>query len=91
MLYGSLPEIRRRFSSQEVIINPLSELPAEIPGVVSVHAENSETHLQLAEGVSPQDILESLVRMQIPLERFEVAVPTLDQIFIQVVKGQASE
>jgi ABC-type uncharacterized transport system ATPase subunit len=35
--------------------------------------------------VSPQDFLKSLVSANINIDQFEIATPTLDEIFIQVV------
>ena len=47
---------------------------------------NSATKLILAEGSTPQDVLSDLVAHDITIEKFEIALPTLDEIFIQVVK-----
>ena len=35
-----------------------------------------------------QDILRMLVDQKIEIEQFEIAMPTLDEIFIQVVKDE---
>jgi ABC-2 type transport system ATP-binding protein len=53
-----------------------------------VEHENSTAHLQLAPGTSAQSVLRELVERNIPVEQFEIAMPTLDEIFIQVVQGQ---
>jgi ABC-2 type transport system ATP-binding protein len=47
---------------------------------------NSATKLILMEGSTPQDVLSTLVAHDIAIEKFEIALPTLDEIFIQVVK-----
>ncbi|GAP10084.1 ABC-type uncharacterized transport system, ATPase component [Bellilinea caldifistulae] len=92
MLYGKLSDIRRQYSGQEVIVHPLNELPAQIPGVSRIDRDNSGYILHLADQTTPQAILKNLVEQGIPLERFEVALPTLDEIFIQVVtsRGEVS-
>ncbi|GIV65113.1 MAG: ABC transporter ATP-binding protein [Bellilinea sp.] len=92
MLYGKLSDIRRQYSGQEVIVHPLNELPAQIPGVSRIDRNNSGYILHLADQTTPQAILKNLVEQGIPLERFEVALPTLDEIFIQVVtaRGEVS-
>ncbi|MEN4011261.1 MAG: ATP-binding cassette domain-containing protein [Chloroflexota bacterium] len=90
MLYGNLDKIRRSYSGQDVIIHPLSKLPADIPGVEKVIPENSSFRLHLSPQVSPQELLKILVERGIALERFEIAIPTLDEIFIQVVTNQGA-
>ncbi|GIV63696.1 MAG: ATP-binding cassette domain-containing protein [Chloroflexota bacterium] len=92
MLYGKLSDIRRQYSGQEVIVHPLNELPAQIPGVSRIDRDNSGYILHLADQATPQAILKNLVAQGVALERFEVALPTLDEIFIQVVtaRGEVS-
>lgn len=92
MLYGGLEEIRRSYSGQELHIQALDELPAALPGVQSIRKENSHLSLHLDAGVSAQTVLQELVERGIRLEKFEIAMPTLDEIFIQVVtEGKAGE
>lgn len=91
MLYGKLNDIRRQYSGQEVIVHPLNELPAQIPGVSRIDRNNSGYILHLADQTSPQMILKNLVDQDIALERFEVSLPTLDEIFIQVVTARGED
>lgn len=88
MLYGGLDDIRRRYAGQDVRLRSPNPLPADLTGVEAVTAENSTTHLKLTAGVTPQLILRELVQRNVVLEQFEVAVPSLDEIFIRVVKGE---
>jgi ABC-2 type transport system ATP-binding protein len=87
MLYGPLDEIRKRFSGNALLVRANSPLP-ELPGVLSTERSNGALRLNLAEEAQPQDILRELVSRDIILEQFEVAVPTLDEIFIRVVRNQ---
>ena len=87
MLYGKLNDIRRQYASQEVTVRTLQELPTDLPGVAAIQPLNGSTHLHLQKGTTPQDILRTLVARDIPLESFEIAMPTLDQIFIQIVQN----
>jgi len=92
MLYGRLDEIRRRFATRTVLVRSPKILPAELKGVEEVQALNGIFLLKLAEGTSAQNLLRQLIALEIPIEQFELATPTLDEIFIQVVKGEpASE
>ena len=57
-----------------------------IQGVQKIEPLNGSTRLVLAPGATPQGVLRELVNLNINLEQFEIAVPTLDEIFIQVVQ-----
>lgn len=85
MLYGNLSDIQRDFSGHAVLVRTLEPLP-ELPGVISIEDHNAAQKLQLDEKVQPQEILRTLVNRGIAVEQFEVALPTLDEIFIQVVQ-----
>jgi hypothetical protein len=41
----------------------------------------------LAPQTRPQDVLRTLVEQEAAVEHFEIAVPTLDEIFIMAVQG----
>ncbi len=90
VLYGGLDEIKRRYASNAVVVHALQELPTVLPGVREISKRNSHFLLKLEPGKTPQDILHTLVEKNIPLEQFEIAIPTLDEIFIQVVQGEGA-
>jgi ABC-2 type transport system ATP-binding protein len=85
VLYGDLEQIRRQYSGHAVLVRLAGELPA-VPGIEQVLAHNNAAKLILAEGTSPQDVLRALMAQDATLERFEIAIPTLDEIFIRVVE-----
>ncbi len=88
MLYGKLQDIRRNYKSQSVIVRPVNALPAAITGVTEVVKQNNHYLLHLCEGCSSQQVLKSLMEQGVEMEQFEVAIPSLDEIFIQVVKTE---
>jgi len=90
MLYGSLEEIRRRFSSHALVVKAGGPLP-ELPGVEQVEPVNGSVKLHLSAGTQPQEILKALVARDLPIERFELALPDLDEIFIRVVQGEGGQ
>jgi ABC-2 type transport system ATP-binding protein len=62
-----------------------------LPGVEAAREGASGAHrLSLADGTTPQDVLAALVAGGTIVERFEVATPALDEIFVQVV-GRGGE
>lgn len=91
MLYGHLENIRHQFAREAVEIKTHAAIPGDLPGVIEILPHNSSTLLKLAPGVKAQSILAALVERQIPLEQFEISLPTLDEIFIQVVKESGVE
>lgn len=86
LLQGELSEIRDRFRTNEVIIEALNPLPEHINGVSKIERLNDAHRLTPQAGISAHDLLNELVAQGIELNSFEVAVPTLDEIFIRVVK-----
>jgi ABC-2 type transport system ATP-binding protein len=86
VLYGDLAEIRHRFSGHAVLVRAAQEIPA-MPGVEQVVTHNGAVKLTLAEETTPQDILCRLTAQDVILEKFEIAIPSLDEIFIRVVEA----
>ena len=89
VLYGELDGIRRQFAGHAVLLRTPAELP-ELGGVMKHEAHNASERLTLADNVSPQELLQELVARDIPIEQFEIAAPTLDEIFIRVVQEEVS-
>ena len=87
VLYGNLDEIRRRYSGHAVLVGAAGELPP-LAGVEEVTAHNGVVKLTLADDTVPQDVLSALLAQGVVVERFEIAVPTLDEIFIRVVAAR---
>ena len=87
VLYGSLDEIRRAHSGHAINVRIQGPTP-ELEGVQAVSQEDGALHLTLSEDVTPQDILNQLVKKSNVIEQFEVAIPTLDDIFVQTVQSE---
>jgi ABC-2 type transport system ATP-binding protein len=90
VLYGELDEIRRRFSGHAVLVRAPGELPA-IPGIERVVTHNDAVRLDLSEGTTPQAALRALLEHDVSLEKFEIATPSLDEIFIRAVGERRTE
>jgi ABC-2 type transport system ATP-binding protein len=85
VLYGPLADIRRRFATNTVKVDLDGEFD-HITGVAHFTNQNSSYRMMLEEGVSPEQVLQELVRMpQITVKRFEQVEPSLDEIFVRVV------
>jgi ABC-2 type transport system ATP-binding protein len=88
VLYGTLKEIQNHFSSRDVMVTPLENLPETIEGVHEVRKMNGRFRLILKDDAQPNRILKSLINQGVELVEFEIAVPPLNEIFIQVVQKQ---
>lgn len=84
VLYGNLADIRREHSGHAVSVRIAGELP-QLTGVLNVNEENGSQQLLLNEYTTPQDILQQLVSRGAMVEQFEIALPSLDEIFIRMV------
>ncbi|MFW5713737.1 MAG: ABC transporter ATP-binding protein [Brevefilum sp.] len=86
VLYGTLLEIQKQFASKDILVTPLSDFPNTIPGVANIKQLNGRYQLVLEESAEPNKILKSLINQGVELTEFEIAVPPLNEIFIQVVQ-----
>jgi ABC-2 type transport system ATP-binding protein len=91
VLYGPLDDIRGQFSGHAVVIRTPDELP-NLPGVERIDQHNSSSYrLNLAQSTDTQDVLRLLVERGIRIDQYEIAAPTLDEIFIRVVMADDQE
>jgi ABC-2 type transport system ATP-binding protein len=88
VLYGGVDEIRRRYADNAVRVVARGELPA-FPGVVETSRKGNEHTLHLPTDMNPQALLRQLADTpDLMVESFELAIPTMDDIFVRVVAGQ---
>jgi ABC-2 type transport system ATP-binding protein len=87
VLYGKVDEIKRNFAGNAVVVTGQGDF-SQVVGALEARRENGAWHLALAPGVSSQDIFRALaLRDDVKVERFEIAEPSLDDIFVSVVQG----
>ncbi len=92
VLYGEVSKIKRDFAGNALTIVGQGDFSG-LPGVLEVrHHNNATWNLTLNAGTDPQDVLRALMRRDhIRLERFEIAEPSLEDIFVTVVQNAGSE
>ena len=91
VLYGPVNEIKRNFAGNAVTIEGQGDF-SQIPGVLETRNQNGTWHLALEIGTNPQAVLRTLAaRQDVRIERFELAEPSLDDIFIHVVQNGAAK
>jgi ABC-2 type transport system ATP-binding protein len=89
VLEGGLEEVRRQYAGNAVLVRVAGDLP-DVPGVQSAAPYNHSTKWTLTEGTTPQDVLRALVAGNAAVEQFEIALPSLEEVFIKAV-GRGGE
>jgi ABC-2 type transport system ATP-binding protein len=90
VLYGNVDKIKQEFAGHAVAVRGQGDFTG-IPGVMETRPENGGWHLTLEDGTNPQEILHALTNREgIIIERFEIAEPSLDDIFVSVVQDRKS-
>jgi ABC-2 type transport system ATP-binding protein len=89
VLLGTVAEVRRQFASNILRLSGSGEI-GHLPGVTHIErCTPTEWQLTLAAEASPQVVLQALtVNGHFTVDRFEVGLPTLDEIFVQVVRAE---
>lgn len=83
VLYGNLKEIKSQYKDGSVILDFEGKL-GQLPGVAKKHAHKDYVELVLDGKTEPKEILERLMGSGIIIKRFEVATPSLNEIFLKV-------
>ena len=90
VLYGKVDQIKRDFAGHAVAIRGQGNFSG-LPGVLETRFENGGWHLTLEEDANPQDIFQSIAKLDgIKIESFEIAEPSLDDIFVTIVQDRKS-
>lgn len=91
VLYGNVADIRRQHAGNALIVGGRGNMDG-LPGVLEVRREadqGGDWRLSLATGVDPQSVLLALARREgVAIHRFEVAEPSLEDIFVSVVQDE---
>ena len=86
VLYGEVDKIKRDFAGNAVVVEGQGDFSG-VPGVLETRHENHTWHMALQPSVSPQDVFRAVAaRDGLKIERFEIAEPSLDDIFVSVVQ-----
>lgn len=89
-LDGPLAEIKRRFAGSELFAVTDVD-PANADGVLESRRDGAGYALRLAEGRTPEDVLRWLLERGAKIDRFELATPSLEEIFLRVVERDRTE
>jgi ABC-2 type transport system ATP-binding protein len=84
VLYGNLAEIKSKYVSNSVLVNFQGQI-GDVPGVIEKRPRRDYTEFVLDGKTTPQQVLSRLVNQGVVINRFEVATPPLNEIFLRVV------
>ncbi len=87
-LEGAPSELRRRYRGDTVRIESPDVLPDSIAGTMILDRSGESTTFRLDDGTTAEQILAHLLDASVRIERFEVALPSLEDIFIREVQGR---
>ena len=87
VLEGTLQDIRRRYRSNIVRVESPDEPPESIKGAARIERAGESYAIHLADGATAEDVLRQLLDAGMLIERFEQAMPNLEEIFIRLVEN----
>ena len=90
VLDGPLVDIKRRFAGNDLFV-ATDQDPRGADGVLESRRDGAGYALRLAEGSAPEDVLRSLLERGAKVDRFELATPSLEKIFLRVVDRDRME
>ena len=91
VLYGRVSDIKHNAAGNAIRVSGEGEL-CELHGVLATHRENGGWRLALDTGVSPRDVLQAIIAQDaFRVESFEIASPSLEDIFVSVVGSSGEE
>ncbi|MDM8529491.1 ATP-binding cassette domain-containing protein [Anaerolineales bacterium HSG24] len=88
VLEGTVAEVRRRFATNVIHLHGTGELSEPLAGVTHIEQRTvSDWYLTVSPQVSPQAVLSTIMEQNdLIINRFAISMPTLDEIFVQVVR-----
>jgi ABC-2 type transport system ATP-binding protein len=90
MVYGTVADVRRKYSRPEVKVHVRGTLPRVGEASAAVQEQDGEWRVTLASGVEPATLLSALVAGGAAIDRFEPMLAPMEDIFLRVVgEGRA--
>lgn len=98
VVYGTVRAVKEQFAGNDVIVAGQGQFES-LPGVAAATRVGGlasdgrgQFRLSLAQGLTPGDLFRSLAaRPDFQIERFEVALPSLEEVFLKAVKQEQAD
>ncbi|MBU1952434.1 DUF4162 domain-containing protein, partial [Patescibacteria group bacterium] len=88
LLYGEVDEVKEQFGEDRVHVRYRGQLPKNDDLYSIADETNNTASLILKDNIVPKQVLSFLASDEIKVTKFEVAAPSLDEIFVMVSKQQ---
>ena len=86
VLYGEVEKLKRSYAGNSITLEGQGDFDA-LPGVLETRRHNGAWHMTLDAETEPQQLLQTLIaRGGVKIEHFELAEPSLEDIFVSVVQ-----
>ena len=82
VLYGELKEIKAKYRNNIILLEYEGVL-GDLLGVNETRIIKGHTELVLDAQTGPQKVLEQLINKGVIIQRFEIAIPSLNEIFLK--------
>jgi ABC-2 type transport system ATP-binding protein len=95
VLDDPIQSIRGQYDTGTLVVAPL-DADADvgsldgIPGVAGIRQVDGQIELRLADGTAPAEVMQA-VTLALPVARMELSRPRLEDIFVRLVAGDATE
>lgn len=87
VLYGKVDEIRRTYSDNAIRVTAQGEMP-QLEGVMELSRKGNTRALSLPSSMPAREFMRILAETpNLNVEQFELALPTMDDVFVKVVQG----
>jgi ABC-2 type transport system ATP-binding protein len=87
VLYGDIDEIKQKYRSDSVLVDYEGDL-GSLDGLEIKPVKNHTVEIHTLGKLTHQQLLEFLISRKITINKFEVATPSLNDIFIQVAGAE---
>jgi ABC-2 type transport system ATP-binding protein len=86
VFYGDLNDIKARFRKRTIQVAVEGNELGDLPGVVETRFHKGSFELILAPDITPQTLLDHLRERDLTVNRFEITTPSLNEIFLKIVR-----
>ncbi len=86
VLSGLVEGLKKDFGDHAILVRGQGNM-ADVPGVVRIERDGDATKVYLAADCEPSEFLKRALAAGATIEHFEVARPSLEDIFVQVAQG----
>ena len=89
VLDGRIADIKRRFAGDALMV-ACDPAPDGLLGATDINRDGDAYHMRLLPGVTPEALLRELLDSGRRIDSFQVASPSLEEVFLRMVAGESA-